>query len=296
MSFQRLGRAVPLVLALSLSPARGEAPIGPLNADGCALEPGPVLNVARVLDSETLALDDGTEVRLIGALAPRPLFSARPWRIEETAKAALEDLVAGRAVALGYSGPRANRHGQRLAHVFAARGGDWVWVQGDLLERGLARAYGLPGAFGCAAELLARERVARNTRAGLWSLTAFGVASAGAARDLLRLPGAFQIVRGEIRKVERVKKRLYINFGDDWRTDFTAGASLGTGNLTPRWAQKMEALAGWQVEARGWVERRYGPFIEIWDPSQIEIIDRGAVSDGGEARPPETGAAEKPGR
>ena len=37
----------------------------------CTLEPGPVRTVARVLDGETLILDDGKAVRLIGALAPR---------------------------------------------------------------------------------------------------------------------------------------------------------------------------------------------------------------------------------
>lgn len=296
MFFQQLGRVLLIAVPAAIFPARGEEPRGPRDADGCPLEPGPIVKAARVVDGDTLALDDGTEVRLIGALAPRPLFSAKPWRIEETAKAALEEMVAGRAIALGYSGRRANRHGQRLAHVFVLKDGKWIWAQGGLLARGLARVYGLPGAFGCAAELLARERIARNTRAGLWGLRAFGAVPAQSTAALLRLPGAFQVVSGEIRKVERVKKRLYINFGDDWREDFTAGASLDAGALTPQWAEKLAALAGWRVEVRGWIERRNGPFIEIWDPSQIEIIDRSSSPESGPDRSGETGESETPPR
>ncbi len=37
----------------------------------CTLEPGPVRTVTRIVDGETLVLDDGKVVRLIGALAPR---------------------------------------------------------------------------------------------------------------------------------------------------------------------------------------------------------------------------------
>jgi len=48
---------------------------------GCQLRRGPTLSVAAVINGETLLLENGTEVRLIGAMAPRkPLVANRPGR------------------------------------------------------------------------------------------------------------------------------------------------------------------------------------------------------------------------
>lgn len=262
------------LLAAALGVAHGQGPLPPaepLAADGCLLERGPVRTVARVLDADTLALDDGTEVRLIGALAARPAFSARPWRIEAAAQAALAEFVAGRAVELGFSGRRTDRHGRLLAHVFTQGTGAPIWVQGHMLDKGLARVYGLPGALGCMTELKAREGPARRARIGLWADRAFAVLDAEPAPDVRRLAGTFQIVKGKVRKVERIRTRVYLNFGEDWRQDFTAGITLDDGAANAGQIERLEALAGKSVEVRGWIERRYGPFVEIWDESQIEV-------------------------
>ena len=72
----------------------------------CTLQAGPTRSVVRVIDSETVLLDDHQEVRLIGALAPRsPDFSpsAEPWPPEEAAIAALKSLVQGRSVSIAAS-------------------------------------------------------------------------------------------------------------------------------------------------------------------------------------------------
>ena len=54
--------------------AAGEASALDEARPACAgLEPGPTRTVTRILDGETVALDDGTELRLIGALAPRAI-------------------------------------------------------------------------------------------------------------------------------------------------------------------------------------------------------------------------------
>ena len=68
----------------------------------CVLELGPPHAVVRVIDAETIRLDDTSEVRLIGALAPRAPDAAEPdadaseWPPERDAKAALTDMVMGR--------------------------------------------------------------------------------------------------------------------------------------------------------------------------------------------------------
>jgi micrococcal nuclease len=97
------------------------------DAESCTLQAGPTRSVVRVIDSETVLLDDHQEVRLIGALAPRsPDFSpgAEPWPPEEAAIAALKALVQGRSVSIASSGRARDRYGRQLAHLFVEDGSE----------------------------------------------------------------------------------------------------------------------------------------------------------------------------
>lgn len=82
--------------------------------------------VARILDGETLTLDDGSVIRLIGALAPRARDAgAAPgaWPPESETVKALSDLVLGKKVKLAFGGRHEDRHGRYLAQVFLEDGG-----------------------------------------------------------------------------------------------------------------------------------------------------------------------------
>lgn len=241
----------------------------------CTLQAGPVRSVVRVLDAETVLLDDNEEVRLIGAMAPRSPdlgSGAQPWPPEEDALAALRGLVLGRSVSLAYSGRAVDRYGHRLAHLFLDRDGDRVWVQGELLSGGHARAYGLPGSFACMRELMAHERVARRAGTGLWANAAYAAQSALRPRQLLRLRNAYEIVEGSVAHVVPTKARTYVNFGSDWRSDFTAGIEARVLRANPEWAKTLAVLEGQRVEVRGWIQYRNGPYIDIEDPSQIAVV------------------------
>jgi micrococcal nuclease len=242
----------------------------------CTLQAGPKASVVRVIDAETVLLDDHQEVRLIGALAPRSpdlTPQAQPWAPEATAIAALRALVLGRTVSLASSGRALDRYGRRLAHLFVERDGESLWVQGEMLASGNARAYGLPGSYACMLEMLAHERVARDSGIGVWAAGAYAVRSARGTRDLMRRRNSYEIVVGSAAKVAVTKARTYVNFGRDWRRDFTAGIEARVLRAHPEWAQTVAALEGKRVEVRGWIQYRNGPYIDIEDPSQISIVD-----------------------
>ena len=244
------------------------------DTETCTLQAGPTRSVVRVIDSETVLLDDQQEVRLIGALAPRsPDFSpsAEPWAPEEAAIAALKALVQGRSVSIAASGRARDRYGRQLAHLFIEDGSERIWVQGELLVAGHARAYGLPGSYACMRELMAHERVARDAAAGLWGSAAYAVRSARATRNLLRRRNSYEIVAGTVAKVAVTKTRTYVNFGSDWRRDFTAGIEARVLRANPELEQMLSGLEGGRVEVRGWIQYRNGPYIDIEDPSQIAI-------------------------
>lgn len=290
------------VLAWPLAAQRQSQP-------ACELAAGGRAAVVRVLDAETVLLDDDSQVRLIGALAPRSpdlRNGAAPWPPEQRATAALRGLVLGRTVELAYSGRRRDRYGRLLAHLFVERGGERIWVQGRLLSAGHARAYGLPGSFACMRELIAHERAARHPETGLWSNAAYRARSAHRTRALMRNRNTYQIVTGTVADVAQTKARTYLNFGRNWRTDFTAGIDKKVLAKHPEWAATLAGLAGRRIEVRGWIEYRNGPYINVEDPYQIAVADealpgatpppRGPTMSGGRKRASPPGKQKHPAR
>ena len=117
---------------------------GAAPAASCDLPEPETGTVAAVVDGETLRLTDGRIVRLIGAKAPSPPLGWRgddPWPLVEKAKAALERLALAKPVELGFDGRPSDRHGHLLAQVFVVAGGERVWLQQEMVARGLARVY-----------------------------------------------------------------------------------------------------------------------------------------------------------
>lgn len=240
----------------------------------CTLEPGPVRTVTRVVDGETIILDDGKAVRLIGALAPRARdanAAAGAWPPEFDTIKALSDLVLAKKIKLAFAGRRTDRYGRTLAHVFLADHGRQDWIQGTLLANGYARAYGLPESFACARELLAHEAEARGKRLGLWSNGVYRTFPADRASDLMKLRGKYVRVTGKVVSVGRTKSATYLNFSNDWQSDFTARIDKKVLAANVEFDRSLEGLTGKTVVLRGWIERRNGPMIDIADPSQIDM-------------------------
>ena len=91
--------------------------------------------VTRIIDGETVALDDGRELRLIGALAPRAIdvgAEAGRWPLEIAAAAELEAFVLGKTVELAFASERVDRYGRLQAHAFLHESGARGWVQGQM--------------------------------------------------------------------------------------------------------------------------------------------------------------------
>lgn len=241
--------------------------VSPLAAAG--LTGGENAEVTSVVDGDTVVLKDGSQVRLVGIQAPK-LPLGRPdfptWPLAEDAKAALERLVLGKPVEMRYGGARRDRHGRHLAQLYTP---DGTWVQGALLAGGLARVYSFPDNRAVVAEMLALEGQARAHRRGIWDDPFYRVLTPGQAGTHI---DTFQLVEGKVQNVAVVRGRAYLNFGADWRTDFTVAIEPGDmrafrdAGLDPR------ALEGRWVRVRGWLKSMNGPMIQATHPEQIEIL------------------------
>lgn len=242
----------------------------------CGLVPEPPRAVVAVVDGDTVTLDDGSTLRLLATRSPEPPITGpepERWPPAEASKAALAALLTGASIEIAGFGPTRDRYGRRLAHAFLTRDGARTWVAAHLLAAGQARYVGEPGGAPCAAELLAIEASARARGTGLWANAAYAVRSADETGELLRLRSTFQLIEGRINRIGKSERRIYLDFGPDWRTDFTVGIAPRLPGADAEWISRLTDLEGARVRVRGWIERRSGPYIELESPALLEIIE-----------------------
>ena len=73
--------------------------------------------------------------------------------------------------------------------------------------------------------------------------------------------------------IGHTKSATYLNFGTDYRSDFTVRIGKNVLAANPDLARTLDGLTAKTVIVRGWIDRRNGPLIDVADPSQIELID-----------------------
>ena len=162
--------------------------------------------------------------------------------------------------------------GAPLAHVFATKGGKRLWLQEELVAQGLARVYSFPDNRACFTELLARETEARDQGLGVWGSWAYRVREAKDVERLGRLKHSYQLVEGVVVAVGGTGGRTYLNFTEDWRTDFTIVVERKNVAAFKKAGLDLQALAGKRVRVRGWLGWRNGPMVEASHPEQIEML------------------------
>ncbi len=231
--------------------------------------------VAEVTDGDTLVLDDGQVVRLIGTQAPKlPLGRENypTWPLAPEAKAALGELAGGKEVLLGYGGEEIDRYGRHVAHVFVATAEGSLWVQQAMIGKGLARVYSFPDNRACLDLLLAAEGEARRAGLGIWRDPYYSVRQADAPGDLLARAGHYELVEGRVLLADKSGGRVYLNFGKYWKEDFTVVIEAPALRLFAGDEFDPLALDGALIRVRGWVDNRDGPRIEVTHPEQIEVL------------------------
>jgi endonuclease YncB( thermonuclease family) len=233
--------------------------------------------VTEVVDGDTVMLDNGVVVRLIGTQAPKlPLGREGfpTWPMAEAARAALADLLLGKSVQLGYGGEEIDRYERALAHVFVtdAAGEPALWAQQAMVSAGLARVYSFPDNRKCLAELYAAELQARLKGIGIWTDPFYAVRAADHPEAILERAGWYELVEGRVLLADEAGSRVYLNFGRHWKEDFTVVIERAALRLFEEDGRDPLALDGALVRVRGWVDDRDGPRIEVTHPEQIEVL------------------------
>ncbi|MCE9651187.1 MAG: thermonuclease family protein [Parvibaculum sp.] len=239
------------------------AAVYPAHGFACALARGESAVVSGIAEDGTLTLADGRAVKLAGIDMPRPDVSKF-------------EVVAGQSVTLHYGGTRIDRYGRALALVAFGKGPS---LQERLIAEGIARVVPSGDMRLCMDEWLAVEARARAAGRGLWRDPVFAVRRADDLAGLDPLDGSYQLVEGVIKSVAKIRGRIYFNFDEDWRTDFTvtvapAGAKLFKTGAWKALIGNPPAIVGAKVRVRGFLSRYNGPGMTVAVPEQIELLDR----------------------
>ena len=253
-------------------------------ADFSALKQPEQIRIAQVIDPLRLRLANGTIVQLAGIDIP-DLDPYESGPLAAGALAALKPLLENKQARLYRTGDpkkgRVNRMGYELGHVAVDRAADDgtvtpVWIQGHLIAEGFARARPDAANPEMRDAMTALEDTARTGKKGLWADPLYAVRSPETAGELT---GRFGIVEGKIHAAAMNNNIVFLNFGPDWKTDFTIGLESGVRRALTRGNLDPLQFVGRTVRIRGWVEDYNGPFIRLDDLSKLEFTDAPATQE-----------------
>jgi micrococcal nuclease len=238
----------------------------------CGLPSDELFQVARVSDGDTLKLQDGRSVRVLGINAPEITHgqtAGQPFGRESRAMAQeFIDASKGK-VRLGFERETHDRYGRLLAHVYDSRGRSLAAAQ---LRKGMALQIAVPPNTAQMQCLLDVEREARQESPGLWRTNYWQPLQ---TLSLLGDETGFRVVRGRIAKVD-INSAVWLEF---------------EGKLVVRVAKKdwplfgyrqsdWLALKGKSVELRGWItsqksrrSQQFKPLVmQLRSPSSMKVI------------------------
>ena len=201
------------------------------------------VEVARVVDGDTVRLKDGRSIRMIGLNAPE---TGKKGRTDEPyAVAARQRLQALIEVSSGRVGLLAgregkDRYGRTLAHLYGADGEN---LEARLLAEGLGFQVGIAPNADLVACQQAAESSARKAQLGVWR-------QSPVQRVAQLKQSGFALVGGRVSKIERNRGGIWIELQ----------GSLVL-RIAPDLAGQFDSallggLQGKTIEARGWVQDR----------------------------------------
>lgn len=201
-----------------------------------------------VYDGDTLQLESGRKVRLIGIDTPE-VFSRKhhiPADIKQQglqARDALQALLnrSSRQVQLAYGQPAQDRYGRTLAHVFLPDGTN---LQAELIARGHGIAFTTPPNDRMSDCYRTQEARARQQQLGIWQLPQYQIKHTRQTIDSL---AGFHRLQGQVTEVTQSKSRIRL----------LMGPQLEVNIYKNDWANfslhQLLNLQGKTVRVRGWV-------------------------------------------
>ena len=119
------------------------------------------------------------------------------------------------------------------------------------------------------------KSAARASKIGLWADPNYAILTIEQAAEK---KNSFQIIEGTIFSIAQKNNETFLNFGADWKKDFTIGISPELRRDLSKRNFSFMTLSNKKVRVRGWIEDRNGPFISLDHGQQLELLDKSLPS------------------
>jgi len=216
-------------------------------------------NVIGVSKNGLLQLDDGTNVKIKNMYVPSEMHKEYSSYINS--------IIGSDSVEAVVVDASKDLYNNSIVDDIKAGGGS---VYKKLLSGGYVLNYNIED-IAVDKEIVEAENNARNLQIGLWSRDKqIFLSRAEIETNTKNHVNKFKVVKGRVKRVKLVKNNMYINFADDWKTDFTV--KIAKENLGNFAGYQIEDLVNKEVIVKGWVEYYYGPAIEVYNQSHINIL------------------------
>ncbi|SDD33970.1 thermonuclease family protein [Kordiimonas lacus] len=260
---------MPLRAILILGAMLAGQAAGAVELDLTGLEDCGTVTAQGAIGGARFTTNGGQVVKLALVKAPELWKKGDPYRSWPHAEAARDALIAltdGQEISLYCEGGKTNREGELVAHALLA---DGRWLQHVLVEGGNVFVFPRPTRRRGLETLYRTEDAARAEGKGLWAYD--NMKTVDALGSGVRT-GWFQIVEGSVVAANQVGTTLYLNFGEDWRTDFTV--EIPSTALRHFGKAKIDPLTfeGRRVEVRGWIDFKGGPRLLLQGPGQLRLM------------------------
>lgn len=216
------------------------------------------LQVKKVYDGDTVQLEDGSKVRLLGVNTPEIEHRNQPEQAGgEEAKRWLTEKLKNRKVRIEADAEATDKYGRTLAHLFTDQK-DHINLQ--LVEQGLAAVNIYPPNLLYVEQLTKAERAAEQARLGIWRRPEYAPIPAEAL-PASGHPGWTRIT-GRIVDLRNSRKFVYLKFSEKFEARIEKQALSMFPNL--------KTYLGKQIEVRGWLNKtKTGYSMLIRHPSAI---------------------------
>ncbi len=227
--------------------------------------------VSEVIDGDTVKLSNGERLRYIGIDTPEVrtkkgrqfIYDPQPFALE--AKEYNRKLVEGKAVRVELDVEKYDKYGRLLGYCFL---GD-TFVNAKLIEEGLAVLYTYPPNVKYVDKFVNVQKQARLNKKGLWG--SYEVIDQAQAAKFI---GQIRTVRGRVLSTYQSSKCVFLNFGSDYKSDFTvvifnnALAAFSRQGINP-----ITFYRGKEVEVSGRIREYNGPEIIVNTPNELQVLD-----------------------
>ncbi len=232
----------------------------------CGLPSGQAYPVARVSDGDTIKLEDGRSVRVLGINAPeiaQGKSSAQPLGREARAAAQAFVQRSGGKVRLGFDRQQRDRYGRVLAHVYDVQGRS---LAVELLKQGMALQISVPPNLTQEACLAEFEHEAQARAAGVWRHHYW---NAFPAKSLSPEESGFRHLRGRVVRVD-INTSVWLELEGNLVVQIAKYDWQYFGYSKQQWL----ALQGRNITLRGWVRARKVPqstSLESFKPLVVQL-------------------------